>query len=358
MDGAKDYPAMFRNKTVFQTKIVFLFILLAATGQAATIKGIYFDHKDWELACDNTRTCRAAGYQNEGKPVSMLLTRKAGPNTPVSIKLQALIDYFDVEAPPKMRLQIGELIIPDITLKKELPQKTVALLLAVMPNAEQAILRSGDQQWQLSLAGITAVLLKMDEFQGRIGTPGALIRKGNKPEDKALPPMPEKTFIIPPIPRTKEQDKEVLIALENFFDLECEKRGLVLEVCKESRSVYRLSNNKLLVSQLAWQAAYNMGFSFWLINDKPPYAPQQALGDADAEGGASYYEQGFISSANKGRGLGDCWYSTSWVWTGTTFKKAEEGSTGMCKGFREGAWELPTTVSRVINKNEQPNVVH
>lgn len=144
--------------------------------------------------------------------------------------------------------------------------------------------------------------------------------------------------------------------MANFFDLECEKKGLDQEVCKESRSVYRLSNNKLLVSQLAWQAAYNMGFSFWLINDKPPYNPRPALGDADAEGGASDYEQGFLSSANKGRGLGDCWCSASWVWTGKAFEKAEEGSTGMCKGFPGGAWELPTTVSRIINKNEEPAV--
>ena len=25
--------------------------------------GSYFEHKDWEIACDNTGTCRAAGYQ-------------------------------------------------------------------------------------------------------------------------------------------------------------------------------------------------------------------------------------------------------------------------------------------------------
>lgn len=26
-------------------------------------KGLYFRHQDWELACDNTGVCRAAGYQ-------------------------------------------------------------------------------------------------------------------------------------------------------------------------------------------------------------------------------------------------------------------------------------------------------
>jgi hypothetical protein len=352
MEGVKDYPTMFRNKTFFQTKIVFLLILLAATVQAETVKGISFEHRDWELACDNTRTCRAAGYQNEGKPVSMLLTRKAGQNTPVSIKLQALLDSSAEEAPQEMRLQVGELIIPEITLKKELPRETATKLLAVMPDAEQATLSKKDQQWQLSLAGIKAVLLKMDEFQGRIDTPGALIKKGKKHEAKVLPPITQKTLIIPPIPPTTEQDKEVLTALEHFLDQECDKAGLDRENCKRFRTINRVSQDTLLVSQPAWQAAYNMGLSFWLINDKPPYDPRPAQSAADTEAGASDYEQGFLSSANKGRGMGDCWYSVSWVWTGKAFEKAEEGSTGMCKGFPGGAWELPTTVSKIINKNE------
>ena len=27
--------------------------------------GVEFEHNDWSLACDNTRTCRAAGYSPE-----------------------------------------------------------------------------------------------------------------------------------------------------------------------------------------------------------------------------------------------------------------------------------------------------
>ncbi|MBB3778970.1 invasion protein IalB [Xanthomonas arboricola] len=44
--------------------------LLAATLLLAPVAaladapaGIAFDHQDWTIACDNTRTCRAAGYQ-------------------------------------------------------------------------------------------------------------------------------------------------------------------------------------------------------------------------------------------------------------------------------------------------------
>jgi hypothetical protein len=41
-------------------------------------QGFSFAHKDWELACDNTGTCRAAGYGATMGEVSVLLTRNAG----------------------------------------------------------------------------------------------------------------------------------------------------------------------------------------------------------------------------------------------------------------------------------------
>jgi hypothetical protein len=34
------------------------------------------------------------------------------------------------------------------------------------------------------------MLLKMDEFQGRIGTPDVLVRKGTNPEATVLPALP------------------------------------------------------------------------------------------------------------------------------------------------------------------------
>ena len=55
-----------------------------------------FQYKDWEMTCDNTRTCRAAGYSSDDAQarVSVLLTRKAGVNQSVTAKLQ-LADVGD-----------------------------------------------------------------------------------------------------------------------------------------------------------------------------------------------------------------------------------------------------------------------
>ncbi|MBY0239227.1 MAG: DUF1176 domain-containing protein [Burkholderiaceae bacterium] len=39
--------------------------LAPALAGATGFTGIYFQHHDWEMACDNTGTCRAAGYQED-----------------------------------------------------------------------------------------------------------------------------------------------------------------------------------------------------------------------------------------------------------------------------------------------------
>ena len=69
-------------------KKILLLALLPVTAMAASIKGIGEIYQDWDLICDNTGTCRMAGYQeNRDDPVSILFTREAGPNTPVEGEL-------------------------------------------------------------------------------------------------------------------------------------------------------------------------------------------------------------------------------------------------------------------------------
>ena len=59
-------------------------LALAPATHAATPEpkaGVQFQHNDWSLACDNTRTCRAAGYSPEqpGNLLSLMLERAGGP---------------------------------------------------------------------------------------------------------------------------------------------------------------------------------------------------------------------------------------------------------------------------------------
>jgi len=57
---------------------------------------------------------------------------------------------------------------------------------------------------------------------------------------------------------------------------------------------------------------------------------------------------GMISSAQKGRGLGDCWATESWTWDGRSFVHSAESTSGLCRLITAGGpWDLPTRVTEV-----------
>ena len=72
------------------------FILMIARGASAESlnHSVTFQHKEWDLICDNTLTCRAVGYSaSDAEPgATVLITREAGPSTPV-INRVMLADY-------------------------------------------------------------------------------------------------------------------------------------------------------------------------------------------------------------------------------------------------------------------------
>ena len=52
-----------KQKWIYSIKIMSITFGLASISSwsLAAIQGLHFLHKDWEISCDNTGTCRAAG---------------------------------------------------------------------------------------------------------------------------------------------------------------------------------------------------------------------------------------------------------------------------------------------------------
>jgi hypothetical protein len=99
-----------------------------------------FFYKDWEIACDNTRTCRAAGYQDDeaGAGVSVLITHAAGENQTAHIQLQ-LADTGS-PLPSAVQMQIAGRQLGAVKLgadaKAQLSEaQSTALLAAVLKDA-------------------------------------------------------------------------------------------------------------------------------------------------------------------------------------------------------------------------------
>lgn len=346
------------------TTIASLLSFLAPVACAQAAHGVAFQHQDWELACDNTRTCRAAGYQSDEDthPVTVLLTRQAGPAQHVTaeVKLGRMTDAPEVTALPEkfqLALQIDAQSLGDVSFGEQAalmamlePTQTHALLAALRRDS-QIVLRRNGAEWRLSSHGAAAVLLKMDEFQGRIGTVGALVRQGQRDEKLVKQPLP--VPVIHSVPFAKAQASDAGFATRHAAALYQAVRSTPLgdncpiladsQATPDQLEVQRLSAAKLLLSTPCWSGAYNFGSGYWVINATPPFRPQ--LVTTDGNGTSS--GDGSIYSNSKGRGIGDCWSYAEWHWTGQRFVPTSRGTNGMCKLIEPGgAWEMPTLTTK------------
>ncbi|MBB3224507.1 DUF1176 domain-containing protein [Pseudoduganella umbonata] len=335
---------------ILLTALLAAYALPSVAGEPA---GIHFMHGDWEVACDNTRTCRAAGYHADGDDntltVSVLLERPAGPRQPVAARLK--IGHYDAEASPpkggKVAMAVdgralGTVKIDGDTRTGTLSAAQAQALVAAVSGTGTVQWSDGQRTWALSGSGATAVLLKMDEFQGRLGTTGALLRKGGKGEDGVAAPLP-----MPEVSPASAGSTEVALPPAARTALLRELRGTLGEgdceaLAPDQLEAVRLTTDRLLVHARCWLGAYNEGTGYWVANKAAPFKPELVTTSG------SDYTAGTITSAQKGRGLGDCWASEEWVWDGRRFARTKEATSGMCKLVEAGgAWDLPTYVAKV-----------
>ena len=360
-----------------------------------------FVKDDWQLVCDNTLTCRAVGYADEGLiseeilSASILMTVVAGEKLPSAEVVLSSEDYDEQEKLVSDQLSENtnkvELSLNDKSYgmvqfssdgRGQLSRAQIQQLLKLASQNAKIQFMSGVYQWHVSDQGLAAVLLKLDEVQGRVGTSLAFISKNNpnrQTPKKALKiPIVKKDYgylddaalkegkqVLDPkklayfqanISRWVDVDAKQFIGSEDTTG-DCE---LINPKSESSINLAKYSSNNLdwdftpvnanytLASHLCWQGAYNMGAGFWLINHAKPSKPQLITTSA------SDYSDGEIYAIHKDRGIGDCWNSKTWVWNGKTFAMTEDSSTGMCRGFAGGAWNLPTYTTEVIKSDSKP----
>lgn len=340
--------------------------LLAATSPlaasaAAPARTLYFQHHDWIAACDNTRTCRAAGYAaDEQSTLSVLLTRQGGANQAIHGRLSLQPDEGQTLPSGALHLRIREQDLGKLAPDKGegtyalSAAQTAALLAALVRDGGINVTDAVGHRWLLSDKGAAAVLLKIDEYQGRLGTPGAVMRKGSAPEASvpaALPvPVVHKAATLDPAPDDPSLARlaaspALRAALRaTLKDNSCE--GLLepdadVPLSHSPLEIRRLDAQHVVVNVPCWRAAYNTGDGYWVARPQAPYQLQWVTSDAID------YDDGQIIAAQKGRGLGDCISQSTWTWTGTAFVATSEIAAGLCRGVPGGTWELPTLVTEV-----------
>ena len=340
-------------------KAAFVMMATLSAPVLADNNGTSFNHKDWEVVCDNTLTCRAAGYSPEEEASgSVLLTRKAGADTHVTVDVVlAEMESDETVQQPKLTLwidgaELGEVEAQDSDTWRLSDAQTAALITAVKGSGKVEF-RGGAKPFILSGDGATAVLLKMDDVQGRVDTPGALIKKGDKPESGVtaavaapvinaakISEAPERTLTVAEVTALKPKLMATLTK-----DNSCDRLQNPDEKAEDGENdvtLTPLSNNQVLISTLCWRAAYNEGYGFWVTDSKMQGTPVLVTDSA------SDYSDGLISLGQRGRGIGDCWASSEWVWDGKAFAQSSQSTTGMCRYIRAGGtWDLPSFVAQV-----------
>ena len=341
-------------------KKVLLLALLPVVAMATSIKGIG-NYQDWDLVCDNTGTCRMAGYQDESSdPVSILFTRAAGENAAVEGKF-TILPFGETDRD----VQVGQDIeiwlngkslgtvkhISDDAPDKLTEEQTKALLSGLKKESEIR-LTYGKTTLKVSDKGAAAAMLKMDEFQQRLNMPSALIRQGQEKHAVLAPKVEPKIDAVSVNNRKtielklgEKQYDNVLALLRKAHD------GCVDEDLEsQDITIYPLTQNKVLAEALCARAAYQYTNYYAVLDDKLSKV-EQVLADQYNEAGYDE-KQGyaFVRGIYKGRVIGDCWNSEDAVWNGKIFIRTSEWTTGSCKGFTGGAWQLPIFVSDIIVK--------
>ena len=341
-------------------KKILLLTLLPVAAMATSIKGMG-NYQDWDLVCDNTGTCRMAGYQEKGDdPVSILFTRAAGENAAVEGRF-TILPFGEADRD----VQVGQDIeiwlngkslgkvkhISDDAPDKLTEEQTKALLSGLKKESEIR-LTYGKTTLKVSDKGAAAAMLKMDEFQQRLNTPSALIRQGQEKHAVLAPKVEPKIDAVSVKNRKTTELKLGEKQYDNVLALLRKAHDGCVDEDLESQDImiYPLTHNKVLAEALCFKGAYQ-GTNYYAVLDDKLSKVEQVLAEQYNE--ASYDEKqgyAFVRGSYKGRALGDCLAGQDAVWNGKIFIRTSEWTTGSCKGLPGGTWQLPIFVSNVIVK--------
>jgi hypothetical protein len=309
-------------------------VLLAAAAapQIAELKTF----RNWIAGCDNGLLCQASAMMPEAD-ASITLTVRRGPEGSAvpEVWLRSLDDdIVDVTADGKtLGLHLSK---NDDDAFVVAPGDAMRLLDAVRAaKSVEALNASGKPIGDVLVDGASAALLYIDDKQHRIGTRGALVRRGDKP-DSSVPPPPAL-----PVRYSAKGSAKPAAKLSSVFVAKVRKDN----DCADETDPNLVDQQRLdaihsfaMVTLICQSGAYNYLSDNYVIADGG--APQPARFDDDKaqDMGDLHYNLYWDAKARrldggmKGRGIGDCGGKQHYVWDGTQFRLVAIETMGECRG--------------------------
>lgn len=282
--------------------------------------------KDWQVVCDTARTCLAGGYRAAGsasKPVAVLIWREAGPSSRAHVSVRT---QFDKMYNNEIVLRAGATEIATLA-PKNYPLKS-----GVNYNEMQLSKEQGD--------ALLPWLFMVNQIEvEQAGAISMLSLAGGKAETAVFKPLPLPVVrLTQAIVASKPEDAllaHVILPLVNktTLDPECQPQH------DSTAKIHRLTADKLLLSLTCPKRVYSTMTHNWIAQDKPPYRPVaiEAKGDFVTIQGGTFPARGFLRQSVTARSTDDCLDEESWVFNGKNFALESVWTTGMCRGFENGA---------------------
>ena len=309
-------------------------LLLAATAgpQIAELKTF----KNWIAGCDNGLLCQASAMMPEADTSITLTVRRAAEGSAVpEVWLRSLDDDIaDVSADgKKLGLRLGK---NDDDAFVVAPGDAMRLLDAVRTaSSVEALNTAGKPIGDVLVDGATAALLYIDDQQHRVGTRGALVKRGDKP-DSSVPPPPAL-----PVRYSAKGSAKPAAKLTSAFVAKVRKDN----DCADEKDPNLVDQERLdanhsfaMVTLICQSGAYNYLSDNFVIADGG--APQPARFDDDKaqDMGDLHYNLSWdaknrrLDGGMKGRGIGDCGGHQHYVWDGAQFRLVAIETMGECRG--------------------------
>lgn len=332
----------------------------AASAPVLQIRAETKQFRDWSATCGNDGTCWAFGFAPEFAAGWVRITLAPGPDA----QPQILFGYWpdgDAKGPGQIALTIdGRAFASTLSSEGEAEAPigeigaNARAAIDAMAQGKVMIIRGASTQ-DVSLHGAAAALLWIDEKQGRLGTPTALIRRGDRPAVTVpvAPPLPTVTP-APAVDQTGFGDvnQTVPAALRTRTEVgTCLKESAMPAISDMVMSA-RLDARTELWGVPCGAGAYNVTHNWYLTgpggrDPRPAILAGTAgpgadpvMADNSTINGAYDPKTRTLSAFAKGRGIGDCGSAQTWAWTGDRFVLTMESTMGQCAGVRSDLWPV------------------
>jgi len=303
--------------------------------------------RDWIVTCDNGNDCVAFSQAGVGQGW-VRIAMAAGPDARPDLS-GGLLSDGGTPTPGLMMTVDGTRYALSGPGRAALPRDSRVALNAMATGAN-ASLATRSQSQSLSLSGVSAALLWIDERQGRLDTSTALMRRGDAPA--SLVPAPPALPQVRPAPAVDQAgfggaSPTLPATIEALPQVQaCRADTDFSPEFQRAVQAARLNATTELWGVPCFSGAYNVGYRY-VISGPGGQSPRVIALPTTAEPADTPINPEYdpatrtLTAFAKGRGIGDCGFANTWTWTGRDFVLTSETRMEDCWSVPADLW--PTT---------------